>query len=213
MQVSVPVIVLGAGGHAKVLIDVLRIRAITVVGITSIELQDINKKLNGINVIGNDDTVFQYSSESVHLVNGIGFAGKTEKRRKLFEFFKDKGYSFARVIHPSAVISPDVQMDEGVQVMAGAVIQAGSKIKENSIINTKVSVDHDCVIGPHVHLAPGVTISGGVQVADDVHIGAGTTIIQGIRIGKKCLIGAGSLVLNDVKDGVTIFGVPAKEAK
>ena len=210
---SIPIIILGSGGHAKVLIDVLRIRDIKVVGITSIELQDINKKLNGINVIGNDEAIFRYSPESVHLVNGIGYTGKTEKRRELFDFFKGKGYSFAGVIHPSAVVSLDVQMDEGVQVMAGAVIQTGSKIKKNTIINTKVSVDHDCVIGAHVHLAPGVTISGGVQVADDVHIGAGATIIQGIRIGKKCLIGAGSLVLNDVKDGVTVFGAPAREAK
>jgi sugar O-acyltransferase (sialic acid O-acetyltransferase NeuD family) len=211
--VSIPIIILGSGGHAKVLIDVLRIRDIKVVGITSIELQDINKKLNGINVIGNDEAIFRYSPESVHLVNGIGYTGKTEKRRELFDFFKGKGYSFAGVIHPSAVVSLDVQMDEGVQVMAGAVIQTGSKIKKNTIINTKVSVDHDCVIGSHVHLAPGVTISGGVQVADDVHIGAGATIIQEIRIGKKCLIGAGSLVLNDVKDGATVFGVPAREAK
>jgi len=211
--VSIPIIILGSGGHAKVLIDVLRIRDIKVVGITSIELQDINKKLNGINVIGNDEAIFRYSPESVHLVNGIGYTGKTEKRRELFDFFKGKGYSFAGVIHPSAVVSLDVQMDEGVQVMAGAVIQTGSKIKKNTIINTKVSVDHDCVIGSHVHLAPGVTISGGVQVADDVHIGAGATIIQEIRIGKKCLIGAGSLVLNDVKDGVTVFGAPAREAK
>ena len=210
---SIPIIILGSGGHAKVLIDVLRIRDIKVVGITSIELQDINKKLNGINVIGNDEAIFRYSPESVHLVNGIGYTGKTEKRRELFDFFKGKGYSFAGVIHPSAVVSLDVQMDEGVQVMAGAVIQTGSKIKKNTIINTKVSVDHDCVIGSHVHLAPGVTISGGVQVADDVHIGAGATIIQEIRIGKKCLIGAGSLVLNDVKDGATVFGVPAREAK
>ena len=210
---SVPVIVLGAGGHARVLIDVLRIRAITVVGITSIELQDRNKKLDGINVIGNDEVIFSYTPESVHLVNGIGYTGKTEKRRALFEFFKKKGYSFASVIHPSAVISPDVQLNEGVQVMAGTVIQTGSKIKKNTIINTKVSVDHDCIIGSHVHLAPGVTISGGVQVADDVLIGAGTTIIQGVRIGKKCSIGAGSLVLNNVKDGVTVFGVPAREVK
>ena len=210
---SIPIIILGSGGHAKVLIDVLRIRDIKVVGITSIELQDINKKLNGINVIGNDEAIFRYSPESVHLVNGIGYTGKTEKRRELFDFFKGKGYSFAGVIHPSAVVSLDVQMDEGVQVMAGAVIQTGSKIKKNTIINTKVSVDHDCVIGSHVHLAPGVTISGGVQVADDVHIGAGATIIQEIRIGKKCSIGAGSLVLNNVKDGVTVFGVPAREVK
>ena len=210
---SIPIIILGSGGHAKVLIDVLRIRDIKVVGITSIELQDINKKLNGINVIGNDEAIFRYSPESVHLVNGIGYTGKTEKRRELFDFFKGKGYSFAGVIHPSAVVSLDVQMDEGVQVMAGAVIQTGSKIKKNTIINTKVSVDHDCVIGSHVHLAPGVTISGGVQVADDVHIGAGATIIQEIRIGKNRLIGAGSLVLNDVKDGATVFGVPAREAK
>ena len=210
---SIPVIVLGAGGHARVLIDTLLTTDINVVGITSINPKDINKELNGINVIGDDEVISRYSPESVHLVNGIGSTGEIEKRKELFDYFKERGYSFASVIHPSAVISPDVQLNEGVQVMAGTVIQTGSKIKKNTIINTKVSVDHDCIIGSHVHLAPGVTISGGVQVADDVLIGAGTTIIQGVRIGKKCSIGAGSLVLNNVKDGVTVFGVPAREVK
>jgi len=95
--------------------------------------------------------------------------------------------------------------------MAGSVIQPGSVIKKNTIINTKVSVDHDCIIGAHVHLAPGVTISGGVCVEDAVHIGTGALVIQGIHIGKKCLIGAGSLVLNNIKEGSTVFGLPARE--
>ena len=208
---SIPIIVLGAGGHTKVLIDSLLAADINVVGITSINSHDINNKVYGINIIGNDESISRYSPESIRLVNGIGSTGKIEKRQRLFDYFKERGYSFASVVHPSAVISPDVQIDEGVQVMAGSVIQPGSVIKKNTIINTKVSVDHDCIIGAHVHLAPGVTISGGVCVEDAVHIGTGALVIQGIHIGKKCLIGAGSLVLNNIKEGSTVFGLPARE--
>ena len=95
--------------------------------------------------------------------------------------------------------------------MAGVVIQPGSRIGKNSIVNTKASVDHDCIIGDHVHISPGVTLSGGVTVGSTVHIGSGATIIQGMRIGDNCLVAAGAVVISPLLDSVTVAGVPAKE--
>lgn len=207
---SFPIIVLGAGKHAKVVIDILRIQSVNVLGITDIDPGKLKEKVYGVKVIGNDDALQFYLPDSVQLVNGLGSVGSTILRKQLYNHFKSQGYSFASVIHPSAVIAFDVEISEGVQVMAGAIIQPGSYIGKNTIINTKASVDHDCIIGSHVHLAPGVTLSGDVQVGDGVHIGTGATVIQGIRIGQNSLVGAGSLVVKDVPEGATVIGVPAR---
>lgn len=207
---SHPVIVVGSGGHAKVLIDALLIQNFRVLGITDKDLSKEDNKVLGVPVIGGDDVIFQYHPSKILLVNGIGSATGTSLRKELFDKFKNMGFSFLNLIHPSAIFANDVELAEGTQIMAGAVIQTGSFVGKNSIINTKVSIDHDCLIGNHVHIAPGVTLSGGVTVKDCTHIGTGATVIQGIHIGRNCLIGAGSLVNKDVPDGSKVFGVPAK---
>ncbi|MEL7564375.1 MAG: acetyltransferase [Dehalobacterium sp.] len=205
-----PVIVLGMGGHAKVLIDVLRLRKVEVIGFTDSKKPLILSSSLGMKYLGTDDIVLNYEPNRIQLVNGLGSVGKTEKRRQLFEKFKDRGYSFATLVHPSAIIAFDVALNEGVQVMAGAIIQSGCSIGENTIINTKVSLDHECNVGSHVHLAPGVTVSGGVKIDEGVHIGTGATVIQEVSIGKNSIIGAGALVLDSIPEGLTAFGIPAR---
>lgn len=207
---NLPVIVIGGGGHAKVLIDILLASSINIVGFTDSKPENKNQSMQGIRLLGDDNTILQYPTGNVQLVNGLGSVKSTGKRREIYEYFKSLGYSFATVVHPASVISQDVRISEGAQIMAGAIIQPGSQIGRNTIVNTKVSIDHDCSLGDHVHLAPGVTLSGMVKVGNGVHIGAGATIIQGVRIGPDSLIGAGALVLKDVPAGSTAFGVPAK---
>ena len=208
---SLPIVILGAGGHSKVLIDTLLTQKAKIIGITDYQLAKKGKLVLGIEVIGDDLMILDYKPNEVCLVNGIGSVGISIQRKSLFCKFTELGYRFANVIHPSVVIAADVHFGEGVQIMAGAVVQTGCRIGNNSIINTNASVDHDCAIASHVHIAPGVTLSGEVEVGEGVHIGTGATVIQGIRIGENSLIGAGSVVTQDVPMGVTVMGVPARE--
>lgn len=208
-----PVIIVGGGGHAKVLLDTLKSKNIEIIGITDPDGKKHNFMIEGIRVIGTDDELDNYSVNDVLLVNGLGSIKDTIKRRTVYESLKNKGFSFSDVIHQSAVIASSVRIEEGVQVMAGAVIQPGCVINENTIVNSSASIDHDCLIGKNVHIAPGVTLSGEVEVEDNVHVGAGVTIIQGVKIGQNSLIGAGSVVLKDIPANTKAVGVPAKVVK
>ena len=207
---TIPVIILGAGGHANVLISVLKTGKIDILGITDLVTAKVGDHINGNPVLGQEDIIFRYLPDSILLVNGIGSVGSTTKRGTIYEKFKNHGYSFISVIHPSAIIMDEVQLGEGVQIMAGAIVQTGCTIGDNAIINTGAIIDHDCIIGAHVHVASGAVLSGGVEVGVMSHIGTSATVIQGIKIGAGSIIGAGAVIIKDIPSGVKAFGVPAR---
>lgn len=207
---SLPVIVLGAGGHAKVLIEALLASSAVITGIVDPDQTLLGTKLFGVPVLGGDEVLSEFPSSEVLLVNGLGSIGLPIRRRKLFEKFINLGYNFSTVVHPSAIVASDVTLCDGSQIMAGVVIQPGTRIGSNVLINTMASVDHDCFIGDHTHVAPGVTLSGSITVGALSHIGTGATVIQGICIGEGSLVGAGALVLRDLPSGATAVGVPAR---
>lgn len=206
-----PVIIIGTGGHAKVLVEILRLSNIKILGATDIDPRKIDQSTYGIKVIGNDDVVIAHSAANVSLVNGVGSVCVMSRRGEIFERFKAQGYEFASVIHPSAVISPGAVLSEGVQIMAGAVVQSGSKIGVNTIVNTNAVIEHDCEIEKHVHVASGSILCGGVKIGDYTHIGAGATVIQQVCIGASSLIAAGAVVIKDIGNNTTVAGVPARE--
>jgi UDP-perosamine 4-acetyltransferase len=197
-------IILGAGGHAKVLMDALG--KADIAGLADMDTTRWGKQLLGCTIHGGDDWVLQQLAASVLLVNAIGSVDRESlgRRRAIFEKFHARAYRFAQVIHPAAIISARAVFGEGAQVMAGAVIQADARIGANTLVNTRASVDHDCSIGAHVHIAPGAVLSGAVTVGDGVHIGAGAVVKQSVKIGEGALIGAGAIVLRDVPARVTI---------
>jgi len=206
-SVNLPVIIIGGGGHAKVLASTLLLQGRSVLAF--VDPKPLASFL-GIARLGDDDAVFSHSPEQVRLVNGVGSIHSTVARRSTYEKFREQQYVFESVIHPSAVVAPEVEIEDGVQIMAGAVIQPGSFLGANAIINTGARVDHDCSIQPHAHLAPGVTLSGNVHVGEGAHVGTGASIVQGIKIGDGSIVGAGAVVIQDVPAGVTVVGVPAK---
>lgn len=196
-NIQKPIIVLGAGGHAKVLIEALCLLGREIIGITDPAMLDSSEYF-GVKVLGDDSKVFNYSSNEVELVNGIGAMPGNNLRRMLNESMEQKGYKFTEVIHPSAVIASDVEISSGAQIMAGVVIQPSVSIGRSCIINTGVNIDHDSVIHDDCHLAPGVTLSGNVDIGERTHIGTGASIIQGITVGQDCVIAAGSIIYKDV---------------
>jgi sugar O-acyltransferase (sialic acid O-acetyltransferase NeuD family) len=210
MIMSRPVIIIGAGGHASVLIATLSAAQREIIGILHPDAGLIGRTFEGIRIIGDDDKVADFVPGSLELVNGIGSISSTGKRKNIYTKFKNRGYLFASIIHPDAMLMKDVMLGEGVQIMMGAIVQKGCQIGHNSIINTGAVIDHDCVIGAHAHVAPGAVLSGGVQIDDMVHVGTSATVIQGVKIGAGALVGAGAVVLRDVPSGVKAMGVPAR---
>lgn len=208
-----PIIIIGAGGHAKVLLEALHRAGCEVIGLTTLDHGMTNQSILGCQVLGSDEVLSKYERDRIRLVNGIGSVDSLAKRKRVFDNFKKRGFRFATVIHPGAIVSSDAKLGEGVQIMAGAIIQPGIAIGDNTIVNTGAAIDHDCKIAEHVHIAPGCTLSGNVIVGAETHIGTGATVIHGITIGRRCLVAAGAVVCTNISDAGRVSGIPATRMK
>jgi len=209
--VNKPIVVIGAGGHAKVVVDALLLLDAELICLTDSDPAKQGKSVLGIPVVGDDTILTKYPPDSVDLALGVGSVRVSRLRRQIFERLKQAGYHFKTFVHPGASIGREVVLGEGCQVMAGAVIQVGASLGVNVLINTLASVDHDCRIGDHVHVAPGAILSGHVAIGADCHIGCGATVIQGIRLGNGVQIGAGAAVVSHGNNETIILGVPGRE--
>jgi sugar O-acyltransferase (sialic acid O-acetyltransferase NeuD family) len=211
--VNRPVIVIGGGGHGRVVIEALLRAGAVVAGVIDPD-PGIAARLPGdVAWLGGDDALAALPPTDYVLANGVGGIGEP-RRRQAFERWKQRGYTFVRVLHPTATIAHSgVTMGEGGQVMAGAVIQPDVRIGANAVVNTRASVDHDCILGDHCHIAPGVVLCGAVTIGEDTHIGAGAVVIQGVTIGKSCLIGAGATIRRDVPDGMIVYSESQRREK
>lgn len=191
-------IILGAGGHAGVVIDALRTSGVVPLGC----LDSKAGVVNGVSVLGDDD----YLTGPTELANGLGnratrHSSGLGKRAGLWRKFRDMGHTFPPVIHASAIVSGDATIGDGAQIMAGAIVQTGAWIGKNAIVNTRATIEHDCKIDDHCHIAPGAILCGGVALGTEVHVGAGAIVLQGIRIGEGAIIAAGAIVTRDVRAG------------
>ena len=204
---------IGAGGHARVVADAMRMAGIALSAVASLDRELPTGVLEGLEHLTGDDAVLTLAAGSVTLVNGVGSVGDATARRKIFEKFRAAGFNFASVVHPSAVVGTRVTLGEGAQIMAGAVVQTGTQLGENCIINTGASVDHDCWVGGHAHIAPGACLAGDVVVGPGSHIGARAVIIQGRSVGSRAVVAAGAVVIDDISDGITVTGAPARQIR
>lgn len=198
-----PIIIIGAGGHAKVLVSSLKKQDKNIIGLVDKKIKAT--KILGIPMLGDDTVLAQYYNNEVVLVNGIGMLPKNNLRKKIYIDYKSKDYMFIQVIDSNALLTEEISLGEGVQIMAGCVIQPCVSIGNNTIINTRTSVDHDCVIGNNCHIAPGVTLGGNVKVGDNVFIGAGSAVINNIEIASNSIIAAGVCVFKSVGFGALVY--------
>lgn len=202
---SKPLLIIGAGGHASVLVDILRQQKREILGVVSPQIESKSKVFDGIEHFNNDDDIFTFDNQSIKLVNGIGSLPGNRLRTFIYDKFKALGYEFETVIAHSAIVSDYVELAEGVQIFAGAIVQTNASIGANTIINTGSIIDHDCIIGRHNHIAPGVTLSGHVSTSEYVHIGTGASVIQSISIGGSSIIGAGAIATKNIADNMIYY--------
>ncbi len=203
--------VLCAGGHARVLIDILRRTGKTVTGLTDDDAALQGTALDDVPIIGGQQTLLARAAEGLLVVNALGNKPRTGDagmglRRAIFARFKDKGFRFETVISPDASVSARALLNEGVQVITGAIVHPGCLIGANTIINTGAQIDHDCRIGEHCHIAPAAVLCGEVTVGEECHVGAGAVVVPGVTIGAGAVIGAGATVVTDVPPGATVLG-------
>jgi sugar O-acyltransferase (sialic acid O-acetyltransferase NeuD family) len=190
---------IGAGGHAKVVIEIIEEMG---EGIEMIN--DKNPALSTLNEYKvTTDMPLQDSSVIICV-------GSNKIRKRIVAGLTN---IFATAIHPKANLSKRCNIDAGSVIMAGVTINSNTVIGKHCIINTNASVDHDCVIGDFVHIAPGSAIAGGVTIGEGTQVGVGSSIIPGISIGKWVTIGAGTVVLDDIPDYAVVVGVPGNIIK
>ena len=192
-----PVIICGAGGHARVIADSLIRSNRNVLGFIAPDAVE-GEVISSLQMLGDDSYLDKYSADEILLANGIGSLPGEDGRSKFALKMRDNGYRFTTVVHSSAIIAEDVKLEEGVQIMAGSVIQNNVSIGTDTIINTGALIDHDCNIERDCHIAPGVVCSGGVFIDQGVHLGTGSKVIQNISLGKNSIIAAGSIIYKDV---------------
>lgn len=200
------VIIMGAGGHAKVIADIVL--------------------KSGDELYGFLDDNLEIGTEIIHTkkINVIGKFSDCEKYRDEFEFIIAIGNNEAResisksydlnyytAIHPNAVIAIDVEIGEGTEIMAGAIINSSTTIGKHVIINSGSVIEHDNYISDYVHISPNAVLAGRVTVGEKTHIGVGATVKNRINIGNNVLVGAGAVVVKDIEKSGTYIGIPARE--
>ncbi len=199
-------LIIGAGGHAKVIADILHCQGVKVLGFVDDNPNLVGQTILGLPVVGLIGHWANFEPSSVIL--GIG---SNAARRAVAERLETSAeLPWITAIHPSAIIAKSVRIGNGTVIMAGAVINPDTVLGQHVIINTASSVDHDCTIGSYVHIAPGTHVAGGVSIGSEAFLGIGTSVIPNRKIGENAIIGAGAVVISDIPPNVTAVGVPAK---
>lgn len=196
------VVLYGASGHCKVIIDSIHLMGDTVESI----LDDNPQKTSIFGIPVNQANGHQINKEALLTIS----IGNNKVRKAISERINAK---FHTVIHPTAIISRYSSVGEGTVIMAGTIINPDVVIGKHSIVNTGAVIDHDCQIGDYAHISPNASLAGDVIVGEGTHIGIGACVIQGVRIGKWAVIGAGAVILKDVEDYAVVVGNPGKVIK
>ncbi len=202
-----PVLILGCGGHAKVIIEVVeQMEGFSIHG--CVGAPPSPDRLLGHPVLGPDTLLAGIRREGVR--HAIVAVGDNALRRKLTRLAWEMGFRLIRAVSRHAIVSPRARIAEGAAVMPGAVLNADCVVGRGAIVNTGATVDHDCLIGDYAHIAPGVHLAGAVSVGEGTLIGVGAAVLPGMKLGEWAVVGAGAVVTSDVADGLTVLGIPAR---
>jgi UDP-perosamine 4-acetyltransferase len=207
---SADVVVVGAGGHAKVCVEILQSMGERV----AFCVADVDSPLRscvGVEVLLGDACLAELAASGYSRL--FVALGENVTRSRLASKAVSLGFELVTAISPTAVVSPSAKIGKGVVIMPTAVVNADARIDDLCIVNTGATIDHDCVLGRGVHVAPQCGLAGGVRVSDWAFLGAGTIVLPNISIGTEAVVGAGAVVVANVPDGALCKGVPGRSTQ
>lgn len=196
-----PILLVGAGGHARACIDVIEQEGrFAMAGLVGLP-HEVGTRVLGYPVLGTDADLSTLLGDYAHALVSVGQIKTSEPRMRLFDLFEQSGYALPVIVSPRAYVSPHATLGAGTIVMHGAVVNAGAAVGRNCIINSQSLVEHDVVIADHCHIATAAVINSGVRIGAGTFIGSGSSVRQCINIGERCLIGMGQRVFADCEAG------------
>ncbi len=205
------IVIIGAGGHAKICIDILRQNKLfEIVGATSNNAGQ--KDIMGVPVLGTDEEVLEklFKEGVLYAVIGIGSLKKLSLRQEIFDRLKKIGFHIPTIIHPRAIYESSTSFGEGCQVMAGAIVGSDVRVNNNCILNAGCIISHDCYLEDNIHITPGAILAGNVYVGQNSIIGMGSSIYLGVIIGNNVIVSNNANVLKDIPDDTMVAGNPAQ---
>ncbi|MFH1454645.1 MAG: acetyltransferase [Armatimonadota bacterium] len=205
------VVIIGAGGHSKVVLDALVKCGYNVLGFLDDGKDKQGEMIHGVRVIGPVENMNTMADQLP--MGAFAGVGNNMIRKNVYLKLKQLGFDLVKAVHPGSYVFDKGAIGPGTLVMPKAVINIDAVIGENCIINTGAVIEHDCVIGSHTHIAPLACVAGGVKAGEGAFIGASSVILPKVKIGTGAVVGAGSVVIQDVDDFTVVAGNPARIIK
>lgn len=195
---QMPIVLIGGGGHAAVLADILLSQNRKILAVVSPDEIGHRAVFSGIKHLASDDQIYQFDPGRVKLVNGIGMVPRSKLKQQVNDTYLAQGYEFETVIASEALVSPYAKVETGAQIFSGVIVQAGAVIGAHGIINTGAVIEHDCQVGTYNHIAPSAILCGQVNTGSGVYVGAGAIVIQSISLAEDSIVAAGATVVDSL---------------
>jgi UDP-perosamine 4-acetyltransferase len=206
------IVIVGAGGHGKVVLDTLELAGkYKIVGFIDADSDRVGTEVNGIPILGPINMLDKLRRQNV--AGAIVAIGDNRVRRSYAEAVLQSKLELVTAIHPTAVISRSATIGRNILIAAGAILNAETQVADSAIINTGAIIEHECRIGQAAHICPGAVLAGRVQIGEGAFVGLGAKIIPCMTVGVNAIVGAGAVVVEDVPADTTVTGVPAKVIK
>lgn len=202
------VLIVGAGGHGRVVLDILRAAGKhRVVGFLDADPALTGTRVHDVEVLGAMNVLPKLRGKAKAAIVAVG---DNAARGQLANKLTDAGLELISAVHPTAAVSPTAKVGLNVVIAAGAVVSADALIADSVILNTGCIVDHECVVGTAAHICPAAALAGRVNIGEQAFVGLGARVIQCLTIGAKAVVGAGAVIIRDVPPGATVVGVPGR---
>jgi sugar O-acyltransferase (sialic acid O-acetyltransferase NeuD family) len=206
------VVIVGAGGHGKIVLDILREAGThNVVGFIDADASLAGTEVGGLPVFGPPNQLAKLKTKKIK--GAVIAIGDNRTRRTYAQMLVEQGFELISAIHPRACVSKSAVIGKNVVIAAGAIVCADARVADSVIVNTAAIVDHECEIGESAHVCPTVALAGRVRIGAGAFVGIGAKVIPCISIGEHAIVGAGAVVIRDIPAGATAVGVPARVVK